>query len=223
MLTANPLAIRRKILGIALRQTRLARRRTPQDLADLLQCSVEQIAEIERGVRDLSLPDLEVVADYLQVSVSDLVAGQGAAPTAPTSPQARLLRDKVIGASLRKARAEAGRSLEEVSQLMGYSVEQFASYERGLQSMPALELEQLAAHLGLPFPSLTPAPAAEPEPEPRSVAAAVEDPEMLTFVSAADSLPYLRLALEISRLPAAGRRAIAVALLAAAQDGPAEA
>ncbi len=215
-MTTSAMAIRRKMLGIALRQTLLARQRTAQDLADLLGYPIEEIEAMERGARDISLPELEALAGYLQVAVGDLIAGQAPAAPTPSSPQARLLQDKLIGASLRKARTEAGVSLSLLAEALGYAEERLQSYERGLASVPVLELERLAAQLGLDFPSLAPLVAPEPEPAPEPQGQAATDPELAAFAGEADNQPYLRLALEISQLPAASQRAIAEALLAAA-------
>ncbi|NLS77590.1 MAG: helix-turn-helix transcriptional regulator [Chloroflexi bacterium] len=220
-MTVNPLAIRRKILGIALRQARMARQRTPQELADLLGRAPEQIAEVERGARDLSLPELEAVAGYLQTSAEDLLAGRAPAetpeaPSVASAAEARRLRDRIVGATLRKARAESGRSLEELAQLGEVSAEQLAGYERGAQAPSLWEMERLAAGLGLHFPTLAPLPApqAAPAATPAATPEAAPAAPPAAFAADASNAPFLRLALALSRLPAESRRALAEALLA---------
>ena len=53
--------IRRKIRGVALRQARLAQGRSLEDCAGVIHASVEEVAQIERGARDLTLPELETL------------------------------------------------------------------------------------------------------------------------------------------------------------------
>ncbi len=110
------LAVRRRIMGLVLRSTRLARERSVEDCAKLLQLSDEAILQIERGERDLSLPELEVLAQFLGRPVADVLAGKMLAKEGGPdlrSPQARLIRNKIIGLSLRRARQGKSRAKQQ--------------------------------------------------------------------------------------------------------------
>ena len=57
--------LRAKIIGVLLRDARLATGKSMKDLGDVLGVTAGRIASIERGTRSLSLPELELLAYYL--------------------------------------------------------------------------------------------------------------------------------------------------------------
>ena len=59
--------IRQKLIGILLRHARLRAGRSQTELAAALRVSRYRYAQYERGERDLSLPELELVADLCGV------------------------------------------------------------------------------------------------------------------------------------------------------------
>lgn len=65
--------------------------------------------------------------------------------------QARFLRAKMLGALMREARLEAGKSLKETALLIGTGSSTLASYEHGRKSISLPELEILAYHLNVPL------------------------------------------------------------------------
>src|SRR3972149_6676973 len=60
--------------------------------------------------------------------------------------QTRILRQKVLGALVRKARRDAHKSLKETAVLLGTTAAQLAACERGQKSLSLPELELLAYH-----------------------------------------------------------------------------
>jgi transcriptional regulator with XRE-family HTH domain len=64
------IAIRRKIIGVLLRQARLTVKKTQKDCAEFLGCSVGRISQYEHGQRDVPFPALEVLADFLGVPIT---------------------------------------------------------------------------------------------------------------------------------------------------------
>ena len=64
------MAIRRKIIGVLLREARLTAKKTQKDCAEFLGCSVGRISRYEHGRRDVPLPALEVLADFLGVPIT---------------------------------------------------------------------------------------------------------------------------------------------------------
>jgi len=63
-------AIRRKIIGVLLRQARLAVEKTQKDWAEVLGCSVDRISQYEYRQSDVPLPALEVLADFLGLPIT---------------------------------------------------------------------------------------------------------------------------------------------------------
>ena len=67
---ARAIAIRRKIIGVLLRQTREAAGYTQNTLAEAASCSVDRIASYELGKKDIPFMELTTLASCLNVSVS---------------------------------------------------------------------------------------------------------------------------------------------------------
>jgi len=65
--------------------------------------------------------------------------------------QARILRGKILGALLRDARLDAGKSMKKVGELIGVSSATISSYEHGRRLISLPELELLAYHLDVPL------------------------------------------------------------------------
>jgi transcriptional regulator with XRE-family HTH domain len=215
------LTLRRKIVGIALRQARERAGRTVQACAALLGISPARYRAYEAGRQDPTLPELEVLAWFFQTPLSALLEPdqRNTSPEeemAEAAPEFIALRHRVIGLILRQAREAAGKSLREVAAALGCTPRRLRAYESGERPIPLVELERLAAHLGL---SLTDLRDAE---SPIGQAAILLDqiegfralpPEVRAFVTAPVHLPYLRLAMRLSELPADRLRHIAEDLL----------
>ena len=215
------LTLRRKIVGIALRQARERAGRTVQACAALLGISPARYRAYEAGRQDPTLPELEVLAWFFQTPLSALLEPdqRNASPEeeiAKAAPEFIALRHRVIGLILRQAREAAGKSLREVAAALGCTPRRLRAYESGERPIPLVELERLAAHLGLSLADLRDAES------PIGQAAILLDqiegfralpPEVRAFVTAPVHLPYLRLAMRLSELPADRLRHIAEDLL----------
>ena len=141
-------------------------------------------------------------------------------------PQQRVLRSRIIGALLRQARVESGRSLAEVATSIGSAEADLAAYERG-QDVPVLVLHSLTQTLQLPLERLLSAPVAgqgEGEAVALTEMADDTDPfehlpaECREFIQSPRNLPYIQVAMELSRFSAQGLRAMAEALLVAQSE-----
>lgn len=141
--------IRGKMLGVLLRDARLAAARTIEDCARLLKVSPSEIEAWEYGDSVPSLPQLELLAYYLDVPVSHFWSMEtlkvSRAGRERMQPEYVTLRDRMIGAMLRQAREEAGVSMEELSEISGLSIEQIQQYELGEVAPPMHELAVLSA------------------------------------------------------------------------------
>ena len=151
---SEALALRRKILAVLLLGARLKAGKTKKDCAAALGVSPATYAAYEDGRSDLSLPELEILANYLKMPVTaffdrpeQLVAAD------PELPREQIvqLRQRIIGALLRKARVERGKSPAELAEVAGVSPQRLNEYEFGLRAIPLPQLQALAEALDTPL------------------------------------------------------------------------
>jgi transcriptional regulator with XRE-family HTH domain len=140
--------IRAKMLGVLLRDAREGAARTIGECARLLGVSPAQIEAWEYGDDTPSLPQLELLAYYLDVPVSHFWGTDtlriSRAGRESIQPEYLNLRNKMIGAQLRQAREEASVTLEELSGTSGVPPDRINSYELGELAPPMHELSTLA-------------------------------------------------------------------------------
>jgi len=222
MLSEEAILIRNKIIGVLLQQARLDARMSVEACAHALGCDAALIAKAERGGVGLTLPQLESLAHLFGVPLSYLLETEelpDVATEAPSIPyqEMMVLRDKIIGVLLRQARHEGGQELEEVAAVLGYTPQQLAGVELGQTQISLVELQILADELGMSMESFT---AQDPLPPiiRRSDGPDQEwpdhlSPELLDFVLKPMNLPYLRIAINLSEMPADTLRQIASGLL----------
>lgn len=140
--------IRAKMVGVLLRDARESVARTVADCARLLQVTPAQIETWEFGEETPTLPQLELLAYYLDVPVSHfwgmetLRVSRGGQEN--IQPEYISLRNRMIGALLRQAREESQVTLEDLSELTGLPSERINSYELGELAPPIHELTTLA-------------------------------------------------------------------------------
>jgi len=142
-------SIRGKMLGVLLRDARLSAARTIEDCARLLRVPPQTIEAWEYGDAVPSLPQLELLAYYLDVPVSHFWGAetlkQSRGDTVEKQPEYILLRNRMIGALLRQAREEAEVSLEDISESAGIPLEKLNAYESGDEPVPMHQLSVLAS------------------------------------------------------------------------------
>lgn len=140
--------IRAKMVGVLLRDARAGAARTVEDCARLLRVPVEQIERWEAGDEVPSLPQLELLAYYLDVPVSHFWSTQTLKTTREgreaMQPEYIALRARMIGALLRQAREERGLSVEQLAEQSGLTSETVTSYELGYETPPLHQLSVMA-------------------------------------------------------------------------------
>lgn len=140
--------IRAKMVGVLLRDARESAARTVEDCARLLRVTPAQIEIWELGEETPTLPQLELMAYYLDVPVSHfwgmetLRVSRGGQEK--NQPEYINLRNRMIGAMLRQAREESQASLDDLSEMTGIPVDQINHYELGEATPPIHELTTLA-------------------------------------------------------------------------------
>src|SRR5574337_1566943 len=122
---ADALAMRAKILGVLLRDARLAAGKSIKECADVLGCPVSAYTAYELGHKSPSLPELEIVAFFLDTPLSHFwgstILSESEKSEAARLPRDELttLRDRIIGAHLRKARTGAKIRLKDLAGELG--------------------------------------------------------------------------------------------------------
>jgi transcriptional regulator with XRE-family HTH domain len=141
--------LRARIVGVLIRDARLARGRTVEACAEALAIAPETLVAWELGEATPDLPVLEILANYLDVPISHFWSTQTLTRDGKTGFFAQeeyvALRQRIIGLLLRKARTDAGLSLEDLATRSGLSAEQLNAYELGQQPIPLVELMTLAS------------------------------------------------------------------------------
>jgi transcriptional regulator with XRE-family HTH domain len=214
-------AIRKKMLGVLLRNARLRAGMTIKEAAKATGFSPGAISDYEYGRRDSSLPHLEVLAYTYRVPItyfwSDDPIADGDGDRELPLEEAMDLRRRIIGVLLRQARMEAGYSQKDLAQVLGCSSGRIANYEFGRTDIPLFELETLADHLNVPM-SYFLDQGVRPHGEQ---VAGIDELERLAqlpedvrqFMLQPGNLLYVRVAMRLSTLSADALRDIAEGLL----------
>lgn len=222
-MTTNPLALslRAKKLGVLIRDARLASGKGLDECARLLGIPPEDFTAYELGDRSPSLPELELLAAFLNVPLDHFwgnvtKSDEGAEGSGiPREPLFRL-RQRMIGALIRQARQDSGLSLETLSERAAIDVAQLKSYELGEAPVPLPVLETLAGALGRSVKAFQDqhGPLGARENRQRAAEDFLKLPlELQAFVSKPVNRPYLELAQRLSEMDVAKLRAVAEGLL----------
>jgi transcriptional regulator with XRE-family HTH domain len=217
---SETLEVRARVLGVLLREARETAGRSTRDLAQALGCSEERVTAYEFGDKSPTLPELELAALYLQVSLSRFFDERsfGTVRNRVNDPHGVVAaRNGLIGALLQQARMDADKSLEEVSSAVGITADLLRKYEFGDRRVPVPLLEALASELGVGmqyFRDSAPEELATwglPQEHLEEFLALPE--ELRRFVTSPLNRGYLEVVQHLSDLPAERLRAIAEALL----------
>lgn len=151
------LRIRGKMIGVLIRDARMAAGRSLEDCARVLHVTPEHIEAYEFGDDVPSLPQLEILAYYLEVPISHFWGKSTLEATKEDYTRAQdeymALRDRMIGVLLRKAREDQNLSLEDVSNATDIDAETLERYELGEETMPmnALSMCASAVRKNMPY------------------------------------------------------------------------
>ena len=140
------LTLRAKKLGVLIRDARQAAGKQIKECAEALEVSNYMFGAFERGEKSPSLPELEMLAYYLDIPIkhfwSNKVVSEAPHPTEEIEMETFLdKRNRIIGVLLRNARNEKGYSLKELSEHTEISSSRISKYEDGKNAIPLPELE----------------------------------------------------------------------------------
>ena len=210
-----------KKIGVLLKAARTQKGKSKRACAEVIDTTSRMITKYEKGEKSPSLPELEVLAYYLDVELEsfweDLVPDVEDKMVLLGDLEQRLeLRNLKIGASLRKFRKEKALSMKDVSEKIGLTTYRIKSYEKGKFPVPLAELNAL---LGLYERELSElvvdtGPVAEWAYNKKAGAAFVELPKDLQeFVLKPINQPYLEIAQKLSKMSVDKMRDVAEGLL----------
>lgn len=220
-LTTEETALRRKILGVKIRHARTRAGLGVTEVGQMLGVPTMAVTEIELGQRQVTLPQLEAMALMFNVPVtyywsnSTLKEPDIAFPTR----EAMSLRQRIIGALLRQARVEAGRTEHDLANLLRVSAGTIADYEFGREPIPFQELEAIAEYFNIPLSyfiddGIKPNLNGHNEPTLNEIADFSQLPqEVREFLSNPANLLYVNIAMKLSELSADTLRSLAEGLL----------
>jgi transcriptional regulator with XRE-family HTH domain len=215
------LQIRNKKLGLLIFDARKAMRRSVEECAQAVGVPPEQFQEYEKGSRSPSLPQLELLALYLNVPMEHFWGKQslseGSAPeTLQEKDRLVILRNRVIGTNLRLARNNANFSYHDILEKTGIPEEQMKRYELGEAAVPLTELELLTEVLDTPVDRFYDqhGPIGKWRSQQGNYLKFLDLPtDVQQFVCKPVNRPYLELAMRLSELSAEKLRAVAEVLL----------
>lgn len=214
-------ALRARVLGVLLRDARMANNLSAAELATALDVPESTVLAWEFGNDSPSLPQLELIAYKLNLPISHFFGTQmlerkRQRDLSVPPAEYTLLRQRVIGIRLSLARREARLSLEELAKLSGTDSETLSAYEFGQLPVPFPQLASLAMAL-----RRSPSYFLEDVGQLGEWLALQEmydrfcelPEEIRAFVSQPNSLPYLEIALRLSQLPLSELRAVGEKIL----------
>ena len=146
---AESYRLRGKMLGVLIRDARISASRTIDDCARLLHVTSEVIAAWEYGDDVPSLPQLELLAYYLDIPVSHFWSQKTLHKEESSKIRVQdeyiALRNRMIGGLLRAAREGENLSIEDLSETTKIDVASLRQYEYGETVIPMHHLTVLAS------------------------------------------------------------------------------
>ncbi len=211
--------LRNRILGALIQNARNQARVTEQECAAALGISEKEFVAYERGVTSISLPELELLARFIEVPLSAFRTTSLSVSRDTRLPNAEIflpLRHRIVGARLRQVRQEARRTQQDLADILECSGDQIADYEYGRRPVPFAELEIVGRALNVSLEVFF-----DKESEVGQWHKLQEQferfkklsPEMRDFVLRPINESYLALAMKLAEMPAGALRAIAEGLL----------
>lgn len=135
---------RAQLLGNLIQKARHHARRSAEACAAVLDISPEAYHNAESGEYDISLPELEALAIFLDVPMGFFWGTEQLAEPEEVDYQSWVtLRNRVIGVLLNQLRLTSKKSYEELAQHIGVEAERVEAYETGEVPVPYVHLEAL--------------------------------------------------------------------------------
>jgi transcriptional regulator with XRE-family HTH domain len=146
--------LRAKMLGALMREARLDAGKSLKETAALIGTGSSTLSSYEHGRKSISLPELEILAFHF-----DMPMRQFLSPSAKAYEEEReinpeimiMLRQRMIGAMLRKYRGEKDLSIRQLAELVEMPPSRLSAYERGERPISIPDLQSVLEVLNLPI------------------------------------------------------------------------
>lgn len=220
--TQEFLTIRTRILGALLQDARQSSGKAVIECADILGIAEDAYHAFEDGRGSPTLPQLEILAFFFNVPLDHFWGTETRSATRDEEeikanvPNILLLRQRMIGITLRTLRDESGLSIDELAEMTGIAANQIEAVERGAEALPLTELETLtrALHANLNDLVDSHGPIGSWLQLQREFDGFAQlPPEIRAFVALPINQSYLELAIKLSEMSAQRLRTIAESIL----------
>jgi len=213
--------IRAKILGVLIRDARSALGRSVDECARMIGVTSADFLAFELGVKSPSLPQVEVLAMYLNVPLDHFWGDKTLSNVDDRMSNLDVehlirLRQRMIGALIRQARTEAEITLQDLAESLEVTESDIEKIERGELPVSLPVLEALSARLNRPIREFQDrhGPVGVWAEQQRTVQAFLElSPQMQAFVSRHVNQPYLDLAQRLSEMSVDKLRSVGEGIL----------
>ena len=215
------IAIRTRKLGVLIRDAREIARKSLAETARAIGVSPALLRSYEEGRRSPSLPELEVLAYYLDLPIQHFWSSQTLSDDATRIKPLNLmqlsaLRSRIIGVLLRQKRQQTSVSLKALAAETGIPQSRLKAYELAEKPVPLAELEAILSVIGGRVETFfdQSGPIGKWMNEQQSITEFLQlPPELRAFVCMPVNRPYLELARNLSQLSTDKLRSVAEGLL----------
>lgn len=211
--------LRAKMVGAMLREARVAAGLSLKDAAAAIGVTSGTLSSYEFGRKAVSLPELELLAYTYDFSLRNFTSPDKFSKRTRTKVNPSLLlslRHRQIAAELGKRREAAGLTQRELAESASITLPRLKAYEKGSKPVPLPELELIASRLGMTTDSLVDQqpPIGDWDSAKRTYEFVSELPvDLQQFIVTPANLPYLRLAMRLSRVPVDRLRTVGEGLI----------
>jgi transcriptional regulator with XRE-family HTH domain len=215
------IALRTRKLGVLIRDARLAARKTVSETAKAIGITPAFLHAYEEGRKAPSLPELEVLAYYLDLPIQHFWSSEALSDDAARTEPIDLnrlagLRHRIIGILLRQKRMQASISVKALALETGISAGRLTAYEMGEKAIPLPELEAVLTVIGGRVEAFFDqnGPVGKWMNDQSAIQEFLQLPqELRAFVCMPVNRPYLELARNLSQLSTEKLRSVAEGLL----------
>jgi len=142
-------------IHVRIKSIRISKQQSIHNCAAILGVSAEAYHNKENGAEPISLPELELLAAYLDIDLSDFLSEKPKDKESPVfldenlRPQYLRIRDKMLWALITFEQEKQALSLEDIQNATHIPVEALDLYNRGEVPVPIVDLIKISDFLGI--------------------------------------------------------------------------
>lgn len=217
----QPINIRAKQIGVLLRGARLTAQKNILECADYLNIDQDQFEYYEYGEQSPSLPELELLAIFLDVPVNYFWGKEVKMKLEEEQSEIDVstvigIRQRIIGALIRQERNNQNLSLDELATKVGIDQQLLAQYELGEKPIPVTLLESFGKVLNKSVDDFKSKELIKGNHLERTPITGLDielPQDIRDFINKPVNIPYIELAMRLSEMPVEKLRMVAEGLL----------